>query len=143
MEYRIPDDALSPGVFHAQGADKLPGHLGFDITSMTRDRVEGRFEVRQTLMAPNGYLHGGTVVAFADTLAGYLTVANLRADEGFTTVELKTNFFSTLLEGWVSGSASVVHRGKTTAVIDVEVLAETTGRRMALFRCTNLILKPG
>ena len=140
-DYLVPDEGLQPDIFTDKGADKLPGHLGFEVVSIARDRVTGRFRVSPHHHAPNGFLHGGTVVAFADTLCGYATVVNLRAmATGFTTIELKTNFFSTLLEGVVVGTASPVHVGGTTQVWDCEVHAEASGKRLASFRCTNLVL---
>ncbi|MEM6627279.1 MAG: PaaI family thioesterase [Pseudomonadota bacterium] len=143
MDYLLSEADLTLEIFEERGADKLPGHLGFQIMHIGRDKVEGRFDVAQHLMAPNGFLHGGTVVAFADTLSGYGTVAHLPAGAtGFTTIELKTNFFSTALSGGVRGVATPVHVGGATQVWDVEMWSEETDKRMALFRCTNLVLRP-
>jgi uncharacterized protein (TIGR00369 family) len=60
----------------------------------------------------------------------------------FTTIEMKANFFSTLLEGTILAKANMVHGGRTTQVWDAEVSDETSGRPLALFRCTQLILYP-
>jgi 1,4-dihydroxy-2-naphthoyl-CoA hydrolase len=92
-------------------------------------------------MAPNGFLHAGTVVTLADTLAGYGCKANLPSGAvGFTTIELKSNHLGTALEGTIVGSAKPVHLGKTTQVWDATVTRKETGKTIALFRCTQLIL---
>ena len=91
-------------------------------------------------MAPNGYLHAGTVVTLADTCAGYGCVLNLPPGAtGFTTVELKSNHLGTAKAGSIVGSAKPVHLGKTTQVWDT-VVTHNTGKTIALFRCTQMIL---
>jgi len=92
-------------------------------------------------MAPNGYLHAGTVVTLADTLCGYGCIANLPGDaSGFTTIELKSNHLGTALEGTIVGVATPLHRGKTTQVWDAVVTHKESGRTLAVFRCTQMIL---
>ena len=99
--------------------------------------------LRHELLAPNGYLHAASAVALADTACGYGTWASLPdGARGFTTIELKTNFLGTALDGAISCEAKLVHGGRTTQVWDAEVIAETKGRTIALFRCTQLILYP-
>jgi uncharacterized protein (TIGR00369 family) len=94
-------------------------------------------------MAPNGFLHAATVIALADTLCGYGTVVNLpEGAAGFTTVELKSNFLGTVREGGIECLATPLHLGGTTHVWDAVVDAEGTGRRLAVFRCTQLVLWP-
>jgi len=123
------------------GASKLPGHLGILITHLGESEVRGELEINESVMAPNGFLHAGTVVTLADTLAGYGCKANLPAGAvGFTTIELKSNHLGTALEGTVVGSAKPVHLGKTTQVWDATVTRKETGKTIALFRCTQLIL---
>jgi uncharacterized protein (TIGR00369 family) len=92
-------------------------------------------------MAPNGFLHAGTVVTLADTCAGYGCIANLPPGAtGFTTIELKSNHLGTALEGTIVGSAKPVHLGKTTQVWDATVTHGGSGKILALFRCTQMIL---
>ena len=92
-------------------------------------------------MAPNGFLHAGSVVTLADSLCGLACVANLPdTAKGFTTIEIKTNYFSTAREGLVTAIATPVHLGRTTHVWDCEVKSEASGKRMALFRCTQMVL---
>jgi 1,4-dihydroxy-2-naphthoyl-CoA hydrolase len=131
----------TPEAFNAGGARKLPGYLGIVITEVSQGRVGGELPVIESVMAPNGFLHAGTVVTLADTLCGYGCVANLPADAtGFTTIELKSNHLSTAREGVIVGVATPVHRGKTTHVWDAVVTHKGTGRTLAVFRCTQLII---
>jgi 1,4-dihydroxy-2-naphthoyl-CoA hydrolase len=131
----------TPETFNAAGARKLPGHLGITITEVSASRVCGELAVVESVMAPNGYLHAGTVVTLADTLSGYGCVANLPADAtGFTTIELKTNHLGTARDGTIVGVATPVHRGKTTQVWDALVTHKESGRTLAVFRCTQMIL---
>jgi 1,4-dihydroxy-2-naphthoyl-CoA hydrolase len=131
----------TPESFNKAGARKLPGHLGIVITEVDPSRVSGELSVVESVIAPNGYLHAGTVVTLADTLAGYGCVANLPPDAvGFTTIELKSNHLGTALQGTIVGVATPVHRGKTTQVWDAVVTHKETGRTLAVFRCTQMIL---
>jgi uncharacterized protein (TIGR00369 family) len=131
----------TPESFNRAGARKLPGHLGIVITEVGESRVCGELPVIESVIAPNGYLHAGTVVTLADTLAGYGCVANLPAGAtGFTTIELKSNHLGTALDGTIAGIATPVHRGRTTQVWDAVVTHKETGRTLAVFRCTQLIL---
>lgn len=138
---------LRPGLdldhFNRFGKDYLPGLLGLVITEMSEGVVKGELPVRKTLLAPNGYLHAGTIVTFADTLSGYGCVAHLPADaQNFTTVELKSNFLNTTREGMLYGEARAVHLGRTTQVWDAVVTHGEERRKLALFRCTQLVLYP-
>jgi uncharacterized protein (TIGR00369 family) len=92
-------------------------------------------------MAPNGFLHAGTVVTLADTLAGYGCFYNMPPGAvGFTTIELKSNHLGTAQDGTIVGNAKPMHLGKTTQVWDATVTRKETGKTIALFRCTQLIL---
>jgi 1,4-dihydroxy-2-naphthoyl-CoA hydrolase len=131
----------TPEAFNLAGARKLPGHLGIIITEVSASRVSGELAVLESVMAPNGYLHAGTIVTLADTLSGYGCVANLPADAaGFTTIELKSNHLGTTGHGTIVGVATPVHRGKTTQVWDAVVTHKESGRTLAVFRCTQMIL---
>lgn len=134
---------LTPKLFNARGAGHLPGLVGLRILELAPEGLESRLEVRKELMAPNGFLHAATVVALADTSCGYACVANLpQGASGFTTLELKTNFLGTALEGALFCRATPVHLGRTTQVWDAVVTIEGTDRRIALFRCTQMVLWP-
>jgi uncharacterized protein (TIGR00369 family) len=141
MSYVFPDRELTPEAFNARSEGALPGHINMVVTRAARDGFEGHFDIRRHHHAPNGFLHAGSLVTLADSLCGYSTVANLRdGATGFTTIELKTNFFSTVLEGRVHAKTTSVHIGGTTQVWDCEVTSDK-GKRMALFRCSQLVLR--
>jgi uncharacterized protein (TIGR00369 family) len=140
MEIKRPQDLNEWNLF---GQDCLPGLMGIEILSVEADELRARMTVHAGVCAPNGYLHAASVVALADTACGYATVNNLPSGaQGFTTVELKSNFIGTTLEGYVVGVAKPVHIGRTTQVWDAEVVVETTGKTIAVFRCTQMVLWP-
>jgi uncharacterized protein (TIGR00369 family) len=125
------------------GRDCLPGLIGMEVLSISVDHVESRLVLRDAMLAPNGFLHAATIVALADTSCGYGTLASLPAGAaGFTTIELKSNFVGTATAGAVACRAVPAHRGRSTAIWDAVVRAEDTGRKLALFRCSQLILWP-
>lgn len=129
--------------FEERGAGKLPGHLGIEVLEVEAGRTVMRLPVRPELLAPNGYLHAASVVGLADTAAGYGCVASLpEGAAGFTTIELKSNFLGTLTEGALRTEATLVHGGRTTQIWDAPVTDEATGKVLALFRCTQMILWP-
>jgi uncharacterized protein (TIGR00369 family) len=133
--------ALTPEHFNRLGADRLPGHLGLVITEIAAGRVRAELEVKPFLMAPNGYLHAGSVVTLADTACGYGCVANLpEGATGFTTIELKSNHIGTARDGMLDCLATALHMGGTTQVWDAVVTARASGKTIAMFRCTQLIL---
>lgn len=123
--------------------DTLPGHMGLELIEIGEGSALMRCEIRRFHLAPNGYLHAGSVITLADTAAGFGCVGNFpEGATGFTTIELKTNFTGTLLEGYMIAEASMIHGGRTTQVWDVEVSDEATGRVLAYFRATQMILYP-
>ena len=124
-------------------AGHLPDYLGLQWLEARPGLVRGRFDVKPHHLAPNGYLHAASVIALADSACGYGCIISKPDNAaGFTTIELKSNFLGTALEGGVGARAELVHGGKTTQVWDAVVTSETTGKTMALFRCTQLILYP-
>jgi len=127
--------------FNKVGAGKLPGHLGIIIKHVSEADIVAELPVIETLMAPNGFLHAGAIVTLADTCAGYGCVANLPPGAtGFTTIELKSNHLGTAREGIIVGTAKPAHLGKTTQVWDAVVTHKESGKTLALFRCTQMIL---
>ena len=134
----------TPEYFNQLSLERFPATLGIVITKVFTEEVRAEFEVRQSLLAPNGYLHAGSVVTLADTCAGYGCLANLPKNAtGFTTLELKSNHLGTAREGIVECIATPVHLGKTTQVWDAIVLNKDSLKRIAIFRCTQLILYTG
>jgi len=127
--------------FNQRGAGALPGHLGLIVTHASPDEVRAELTVKPHTMAPNGFLHAGSVVTLADTSCGYGCVANLPKEaSGFTTIELKSNHLGTAREGTIECVARPVHLGRTTQVWDATVTHRETGRTIALFRCTQMVL---
>ena len=134
---------MTPEHFNNIAAEYLPGTLGMVITQVSNGEVRAELPVEKTVLAPNGYLHAGTVVALADSAAGCGCMASLPAGaNGFTTIELKSNHLSTALEGTIECIAKVMHRGKTTQVWDAVVMHRETGKTIALYRCTQMLLYP-
>jgi uncharacterized protein (TIGR00369 family) len=132
--------------FNSRGTDYLPGHLGIVITHVSSGEVRSELEVKNLHMAPNGFLHAGTVVTLADTSCGYGCVVSLPGGAvGFTTIELKSNHLGTARDGTIECVATAAHLGKTTQVWDAVVKHKETGKTIALFRCTQMVLyaKPG
>jgi 1,4-dihydroxy-2-naphthoyl-CoA hydrolase len=129
--------------FNSAGAGKLPGYLGLHVLSVQGREVRAELPVRPELTAPNGYLHAGSLVTLADTCCGYGCRANLpEGANGFTTIELKSNHLGTTLDGTLDCVATVAHMGRTTQVWDAVVTHRETGRTLALFRCTQMVLYP-
>jgi 1,4-dihydroxy-2-naphthoyl-CoA hydrolase len=129
--------------FKSFGDGYLPGLLGVEIVTVSRESVESRMPVRREVMAPNGFLHAAAVVALADTSCGYGCIAALPdGAKGFTTVELKANFLGTARDGAIACRATPVHLGRTTQVWDAVVTSEASGAKIALFRCTQMVLWP-
>ena len=121
----------------------LPQLIGMQITAAGRGSLSARLAVRQELLAPNGFLHAATVIGLADTACGLGTRSLLpEGSQGFTTIELKTNFLGTAREGMISTDATAVHAGRSTQVWDAVVRHDDTGKTIALFRCTQVVLWP-
>jgi len=121
----------------------LPGHLGIRITAVAEGELHAEMEIAQHHLAPNTYLHAGSVVTLADTACGFGCIANLpEGAQNFTTVELKSNHLGTAREGAIAVVARLVHGGRTTQVWDATVTNQSNGKTIALFRCTQMILYP-
>ena len=121
----------------------LAGLIGVEILEADKGRLASRLDLREELMAANGYLHAATIVALADTSCGYGTFVSLPEDaEGFTTIELKSNFLGTKRAGSIECEARMAHGGRNTQVWDAVVSDVDGGKTLALFRCTQMILYP-
>lgn len=108
--------------FQTEQAGTLPGLLGFEW-------VDAR------------YLHAATVVALSDTACGLGCRISLPdGAAGFATAELKANFIGTAREGTVTCDAALVHAGRSIQLWDATVKSEITGKTIALFRCTQMLL---
>ena len=134
---------LTAEEWNRAGAEHLPGYLGVTMVKVEPQEVIARVAVRKALMAPNGYLHAGTVVTLADTCCGYGTVRSLpEGASGFTTIELKSNFFGSVRGGAIVCVAKPLHQGRTTQVWDATVTPEGADKPIAQFRCTQMVLWP-
>jgi uncharacterized protein (TIGR00369 family) len=125
------------------GVGHFPGHLGIVFTHASSEEIRSELAIRRELMAPNGYLHAGSVVTLADTSSGYGCRFHLPPTAtGFTTIELKSNHLGTARDGTIDCSARPAHLGRTTQVWDAVVTHRESGKTIALFRCTQMILYP-
>jgi uncharacterized protein (TIGR00369 family) len=118
--------------------------LGVEWVELGTGFARARMAVTSRHMAPNGYLHAASVIALADSACGFGCTRSLPAGaSSFTTIELKSNFLGTAGIGQaIACHARLVHGGRTTQIWDAEVVNETTGKPVALFRCTQLVLYP-
>jgi len=133
----------TPAELNGIGQDRLPGLIGVEFTAAESGLIRSRLELRPDHLAPNGFLHAATVIAVADTSCGYGCRTSLPAGaENFTTIELKTNFLGTARDGAIACEAKLVHGGRTTQVWDAVVTDERSGKAIALFRCTQMVLWP-
>jgi uncharacterized protein (TIGR00369 family) len=124
-------------------APLVPGHLGCIFDHSAVDLVVGHIDVTAKLIAGTGFLFAPAVIALADTCAAIGCSNNIPAGASFTTIELKTNFLSSARVGErVTCRCTPAHLGRQTHVWDATVTNETTGRTMALFRCTQMVLLP-
>ena len=130
--------------FTRRQAGLLPGELNIEWEDVSQGRAVGGFTATKRHMAPNGFLHAASVIALVDSACGYACVVSLpEGASGFTTIELKANYLGTAKEGERVGcTARLAHGGRTTQVWDAEAVNQTTGKTMALFRCTQMVLYP-
>jgi uncharacterized protein (TIGR00369 family) len=126
-----------------RGKGFLPGLVGVRFIAVTEAQVDAELDIRADLLAPNGYLHAATIIALADTACGYGCLAHLPAGaDNFTTFELKSNFLGTARAGTIACVATPVHLGNATQVWDAVVRDRATDKKIALFRCTQMVLWP-
>jgi len=118
----------------------FPGLMGIQLIEVTPERVVATMEVRPDLCTTGKVLHGGAIMAFADTLGAVATIANLPKDTRTTTIESKTNFLRAAPEGTrITGECTAFHRGKTTMVWQTQIKNDT-GKLCAVVTQTQLVL---
>jgi uncharacterized protein (TIGR00369 family) len=123
------------------GRKSFPGLGGVEVDEVAGGSVRAHLPLRDEHLAPNGYLHAGAIVTLADTACGYGCLLGLpEGGIGFTTIELKTNFLRTARTGSITCEATLVHGGRTTQLWDA-VVKDEDDRPLALFRCTQLVLR--
>lgn len=118
----------------------FPGLLGMELVSVDADRVTATLKVRPELCTVGGTLHGGAVMAFADTLGAVATFVNLPQGMRTTTIESKTNFFAAAPAGTtVAAECTPFHKGKSTMVWQTKLTTEV-GKLCAVITQTQMIL---
>jgi uncharacterized protein (TIGR00369 family) len=128
---------------NARCKGSLPEFFGLQVLHIDERELLMRMQIQPQFLAPNGFLHAARVIALADTACGFAVIAHLpEGAENFTTIELKSNFLGTAREGAIDAVARGVHLGRKTQVWDATVTEVATGKTMALFRCTQMILWP-
>lgn len=121
-------------------AQMLPATLGIRFRELAPGRAVAWLEIGHEVMSPNGFLHGGTVIALADTACGFGTFATPGGPRThFATIDLSCNFLGTAHAGPIEATATLVHGGRTTQVWDAEVTRDD-GKRIAVCRVTQLLL---
>lgn len=134
---------ISISELNERSSEYLPGYLGIEILELAPNTLHSRMPIKKLHFAPNDFLHAASVVALADTSCGYATIAHLpEGAQSFTTIELKSNHMGTVKEGSIACVATAQHLGRNTQVWDAVVTDEANGRKIALFRCTQMILWP-
>lgn len=117
--------------------------IGMRFTDVGEGWIEAELHLRKDHLAPNGFLHAGAIVSVADSCCGVGCIRALpKGASGFTTIELKSNFLGTALEGVIEARAEARHLGRTTQIWDATVKSRETGKTLALFRCTQMVLWP-
>ena len=117
----------------------LVKHLGIRFVETEKDRVVAELEIRPELLTTTGALHGGTLMAFADTVGAAGTVVNLAQGQNTATLESKTNFFAAARSGTVRAEATPLHKGKRTHVWQTRV-TDANGKLVSLTIQTQVIL---
>ena len=126
--------------FNKRLAGTLPELLGMKFVSLDPDRVVAELTIRDDLRTVGGALHGGTLMAFADTVGAAATIVNLPAGAGTTTLESKTNFFAAGKSGVVRAEATPLHKGRRTHVWQTRITDES-GRLLTLTLQTQMVLE--
>ena len=123
--------------------DSMPfaRELGIEVTAATPEEVRGRLAWSERLCTAGGVMHGGVLMAFADTLGASCAFLNLPEGALTSTIESKTNFFRAVREGHVEGAARPLHVGRSTIVIQTD-LSDAAGRRVAQVTQTQAVIGP-
>jgi len=115
--------------------------LDIDITELTPQQVIATMAWAPERCTTGGILHGGALMAFADTVGAVCAVANLPQGASTSTIESKTNFFRAVREGTVTASSLPLHVGRTTIVVQTD-LTDEHGKLVARVTQTQAVLAP-
>lgn len=131
----------TPEYFNQLSENHFPELIGIIVTSVSENKMIAEMKIDKKLFAPNGFLHAGSIITLADSIAGYSTVAHLPENgKSFTTIELKSNFMRAKREGTLECESTPEHLGRTTQVWRVIVRDKETQKKIAVFSCTQMIL---
>jgi 1,4-dihydroxy-2-naphthoyl-CoA hydrolase len=117
----------------------LFAHLGIELVEVDKDRVVATLKVRPELLTITEVVHGGTLMAFADTIGAAGTAANLAPGQSTATIESKTNFFAACRSGTIRAESTPLHKGKRTHVWQTRITDEA-GKLLSLTTQTQMIL---
>ena len=127
--------------FQEHGAKLFPGLLGIRFVEANDERLRAELTVRDELCTVPGVMHGGALMAFADTLGACATVMRLPKGAATTTIESKTNFLAAAATGaTISGECTVLHAGRRTVVCQTRI-TDPNGRLLALVIQTQAVLE--
>ncbi len=117
-------------------------HIGFEPVAVDARSAVARMTIRPEHLAPNGFLHAGVVTLFADVTCGMGSFAALPdAGHFYTTLDTVTNYVGTAREGVLECTATARHVGRRSQVWDGTVQSVDSGRTLAVFRCTQMVLE--
>jgi uncharacterized protein (TIGR00369 family) len=117
----------------------LAGTLGIEAVSATQEEVRLRMPWRAEICTTNGILHGGALMALADSAGAACAVLNLPEGASTSTIESKTNFLRTVRQGAVTAVSRPLHAGRTVIVVQTDLL-DDEGRRVAQTTQTQAVL---
>lgn len=123
------------------GMMPFAGVIGVEVVSARPDEVRGRLEWKPEWCTSDGVLHGGVLMALADTIGAVCAFANLPEGAGTATIESKTNFFRAVRKDYVEAVATPLHVGRTTIVVQTD-LRDAAGKRVALVTQTQAVIPP-
>ena len=115
--------------------------IGIELDAATPEAVTGRLPWAPERCTAGGLLHGGALMAFADTLGAVCAFLNLPEGATTSTIESKTNFFRGVRQGSVHATATVLHAGRTTIVVQIDV-KDDDGKLVAQVTQTQAVLHP-
>ena len=142
MHHSRPRECLE--FFNASRQNHLPDKMAMKSVSVTPTSFVIAMPVEPYMLNLNGSVHGGSIVALADTAAGWGCLSHLpEGATGFTTIELKCNFMGRVVDGTLSSAATLIHSGRSTQVWDCNVVHQQSGKRIAEMRCTQMLFYPG
>lgn len=115
--------------------------LGIAISTAEREEVRARLDWKPELCTTGGVMHGGAIMALADSAGAVCAFLNLPPGASTTTLESKTNFFRAVRDGHIEATSRPLHAGRTTIVVQTDV-SDAAGNRVALVTQTQLVITP-